>query len=162
MKERNKMKIDNIIKTFAKSGKASTILSIKNYKTNKGKTKDYLLNFHSSYKNAIERSVVQLFKFQPKTDEEKVAKEEIMESLKRSIDSFADDSVVLDGKPVNGLKNASGKVFITGLLVNQDSKPTNVKQEIFSKLPVSRFRQFEISPDKMGAIILNGRKIKVA
>lgn len=156
------MKIENIIKEFSKTNK-STFLSIKGYTTAKGETKDYLINFKSEYKNAVEKSLIKLFKFMPSTEEEKLAKEEIVASLTQSLNNEVTESVTVGGKVVRGLKrNESGKLYITGLVVQAKSNEKSVKQKIYSTLPVSRFRQFEVSPSKMKSIVINGKKIRVS
>jgi hypothetical protein len=157
------MNTNNIIKFLSNIGTKSTFLNIKNYKTNKGKTADYLVNFNSDYKTAVEKSVIDLFKFVPKTNEEKQAKEELMSSLREALDSDTMESVTFKGKAVKGLKKSkAGKLFITGFIMKQDMEPKTEKQKLYSMLPISKFRQFEISPAKMKEIVVSGKTLKVS
>lgn len=156
------MKTENIVKFISKASKSSTFVAIKNYTTKKGKVSDYVINFNSDYKSAVEKSVIELFKFVPETEEQKVAKEELMSTLRRAIDSNTLNSVTVNGKEVKGLKKSkSGKLFITGFLLKQDMSPKTEKEKIFATLPISKFRQFEISPQKMKQIVIQGKGLKV-
>lgn len=156
------MKTENIVKFISKASKSSTFVGIKKYTTKKGKVSDYVINFNSDYKSAVEKSVIELFKFVPETEEQKVAKEELMSSLRNAIDSNTLSSVTVNGKDVKGLKKSkNGKLFITGFLLKQDMTPKTEKEKIFATLPISKFRQFEINPQKMKQIVIQGKGIKV-
>lgn len=155
------MNIDNIIKQLSKQS-AGKFLHIKNYKNNKGEVKNYTINFKLDYKKAIEKSVIKLFKFNPTTEEEKQAKEDILTSLKDYFNS-TENVYIFNNKPVAGLKQDSkGKIFITGLLANKTNvEAKSVKDKIYQTLPISKFRQFELSSAKMDSISVNKKNIKV-
>lgn len=156
------MNTTNIVKELAKINK-STFVSIKDYTTEKGETKNYLINCNSDYKTALEKSVINLFKYNPSTKEEKEAKEEIMLSLKHSLDNYKSEQITFGDKVVKCVKkNDSGKMFIMGFVFGKTKHPETVKGKLYATLPVSRFRQFEISPNKMGSIVVNGKNIKVS
>lgn len=156
------MKIENIIKALAKTNKSSTFVAINDYVSNKGTKKNYLINFHTDYVSAVEKSIIQMFKFEAKTEEEKTAKEEILSSLRRSLDSNVALDPVFNGKDqVKGLGKNGDKIFLTGFLVKQDSTPKTTKQKMFAELPVSKFRQFELNANKMKSLVIDGRTIKL-
>jgi hypothetical protein len=156
------MKTENIVKFISKTSKSSTFVAIKNYTTKKGKVSDYVINFNSDYKSAVEKSVIKLFKFVPQTEEQKAAKEELMNNLRQSMDSNTLTTITVNGKDVKGIrKSKNGKLFITGFLLKQDITPKTEKEKIFTTLPISKFRQFEINPQKMKQIVIQGKVLKV-
>ena len=156
------MKIENIIKTLSKTNNKSTFIGINDYTSNAGTTKNYLINFHADYKSAVEKSVIQMFKFEPSNEKERIAKEEILSSLRNSFESVSKmQDVFVGNNKVKGLVKNGDKIFITGFLLKQNIDAKTVKQKIFATLPISKFRQFELNPSKMKSIIVNGKKIKL-
>ncbi|MCZ2224411.1 MAG: hypothetical protein LC122_12380 [Chitinophagales bacterium] len=165
------MNIDNFIKVLTQNTR-STFATIHNYVNSDGEVSDYNLVLNSDYASLVKRSIAKLEKFAPKTKDEKQAKEKIAKSLQKSLNSVADNFAQVttkDGKVVKGLKQNRGKFYITGILVNKrkfndnksKTKQLTCEQKIFNTLPISRFRQFKLSPDKNLKIAVNGKSIKI-
>jgi len=156
---------------------SSTFLSIKGYRNQYGEVANYNIAFHINYKNALERSLLQLGSYVPVDDLEDQAREKILNSLKKSLDNSSEksedkrDSAYLHfsddkGNLIKGVKLhidtntlhlygfvVHKKVIMPGNYPKTNQKPlTKVSNSLRSKLPVGKFRQFKITPDQVESI----------
>lgn len=173
--------VKNLVKTFANLRPSSTFLSIKEYQNNDGEVSNFGLVFHVSYLTLLNKSLAIAEKFNPSNELESQAKLEILQSLKNSIDKvkttpieevddayhhFADDA----GNFVKGVKlhkntgelhlygyQIHKEVLIPGVYKKVNSKPlTLAKRAIEKQLPVKKWRQFKLTPEKFREIKVEG------
>jgi len=157
------MKIKNIIKELSKINDSCKFVAINGYTTNKGETKNYLINFRADYKSAVEKSIIMAFKFTPSNSEESEARDSILNSLRQSaLSKDVTKEVIFDGKPVKGLAKCGEKIFINGFILKQNYDANSVYDKIYNTLPVSKYRVFEISPNKMKSMVISGKTIKIS
>lgn len=156
----------------------STFLSITDYTNNQNELADYNIVFHVSYESLLKRSVDKLIQYQPKNDIELQAKRELLTSYTNSLKKletsdidqvsdgyrhFYDDS----GRMIKGVKlhEETDVLHLYGLVVHKkvkqsatSTKKTNskdltlAKNKIVNTLPISKWRQFKIQPDRVAKI----------
>lgn len=170
------MNVAQFVSELGKLRPSSTFLSIKGYRNQYGEVANYNIAFHINYKNALERSLIQLESYVPEDDLEDEAREKILNSLKKSLDNsnnsedkkdsaylhFSDDK----GNLIKGVKLhidtntlhlygfvVHKKVIMPGIYPKVNQKPlTKVSNNLRSKLPVGKFRQFRIHPSQVESI----------
>lgn len=160
---------------------SATFLSVRGYTSNEGEVSDFSIVFNMNYKNALQKSLNIMDIYIPENDLELEAKTALMTSWTKSLDKMnttKEESVGdayhrvndADGNPISGVKihTESNTLHIYGLLnskkvhVPVERKKKNsaaltiAKDKLSSKLhvPVSRFRQFVITPEKVDSIIV--------
>jgi hypothetical protein len=155
---------------FSDIRNSSTFLMIKNYKNDKGENSDYILKFHASYENTVNRSkeIIKTMSFSP-------SKEHIRDAILKDLDNLNkksnnwNDAKDSNGNVIPGLKihPDTGKIYIQGLLHMKRStfkmvkaKPKSEKQIIWEKLPISQWRMFLFDPYKMDYVKGNEVEIK--
>jgi hypothetical protein len=159
--------------------KSSTFLVLLGYRNKEGEVSDRTISFHVSYENALKRSIEKLEDMKGLVGVEVQARHELLASYRKSLSSpveEADESspyhVLLDadGESIKGLKvhKETQRLYVYGMQVPgqkriivpgtykvvKSSEKTLAKKRLASELPVSRWRQFIISPE-------NVREIKV-
>jgi len=173
-------KIANILKEVRKS---STFLNINNYKSNNGEVSSYTLIFNSSYRNAVQKSILMLESLTFKTKIDNVAKIELLESLNKSLKLLGDNDEVLNKDKYNyfysgdnlirGLKQdkETGKLYISGMVSNkhiivegnedtkEKSKLAKAKENIKNRLPISKYRTFIFHERKAKSLSIDGLTI---
>jgi hypothetical protein len=162
------MKINKFINLLSKN-QNTQFVSLIGYKTARGDRNNYNVVINCEYESLVAKSIVQMMKFVPTTEEQTQAKKEILESLQASIistDSKLYPVTTDDGKTVKSLrKNKNDDIYLVGMLVNKASKedkvaPKNEKDRLFKTLPVSKIRQFKLTDD-IENISINKKHVKI-
>lgn len=167
-----------IIETLATIRPASTFLTLKGYKSvSTGEVADHQIVFHTSYGNALERSLGMLEGFPRGEGVEAQAREELILSYRASLDKVRGEPLevigehydrVLDGEgnPIRGCKIHRGsgelhlfgmhlqkRVIVPGVYKEVKSRPlTLAKDKLREMLPVNKFRQFIIKEGQVEEI----------
>ena len=156
---------------------SATFLSILGYRNEYSEVADYSLIFHMSYQNALKRSLLALESIVPTSDLESVAKQELVAGFQKSLDKMAEipleeleDGYTRffdeDGKYIKGVKlhDATNTLHLYGLVAHKrvlmpgdypksNKRPLTMAKDKLRKLcPVSKFRQFRITPDQVNSI----------
>jgi len=156
---------------------SATFLSILGYRNEYSEVADYSLIFHMSYQNALKRSLLALESIVPASDLESVAKQELVAGFQKSLDKMAEipleeleDGYTRffdeDGKYIKGVKlhDATNTLHLYGLVAHKrvlmpgdypksNKRPLTMAKDKLRKLcPVSKFRQFRITPDQVNSI----------
>jgi ribosomal protein L9 len=171
-----------LVSELASLRPSSTFLALKGYRNSYGEVADYNISFHISYTKLLERSLDVLANRKPTTSIERRAKSELTksfnDSLERAVATPIEERedgythfVDLDtGNYIKGVKlhDASNTLHIYGLvnskqIIEQGKYPkvnkrqlTIAKDKLRKLCPVSRFRQFVISPEKVERISVQG------
>lgn len=153
------------VEEINKVNPSSTFLSILGYKNSNQEVSNFSIVFHVSYENALRKSIKIVEAFNPTTPLELQAKEEVLESLNKSLTNPKETNYKSLG---NGVRELNGEVYLHGFLVHKrviesgdykekNSKPLTIeKNKIRDMCPVSKFRQFKITPDKVDLISVQG------
>lgn len=171
------MNNDYFVSELSKIRPSSTFLALNEYKNSHGEVADYGIVFHVSYQSILERSVVELGAYIPENEIESQAKDELIKSYESSLERlkskpqeeledaythFKDDS----GNYVKGIKlhkesNTlhiygvvnTKKIIVPGTYKEVKSKEITVaKNKLTKNLPISKWRQFKITPDQVKSI----------
>lgn len=160
----------------------ATFLALRNYTNSSGEVADYSIVFHMSYKNAVERSLEMIEEYEPTTDVEKKAKEQLINSYTSSLTKIEYNATCPEGEEIlqdgyqslcKGVKLhiESGNVHIYGLLnkktvhtpgeykTKNSSELTKTKSRLSKDHPVNKFRQFIVAADKVDCI--NVQKLNI-
>lgn len=171
----------NIVAALASIRPSSTFIVLRGYRPEAGGSADYTINFHASYANALERSILAAEAFVPADDLEAQAKAEVLASYNASLDKVRNEPLEVvgdhydrvlseDGSPVKGIKlhRESGHLLIQGLLVRKTvreaapekktaKRPLTVaKDKVRGLGPVSRWVTFRVDPAKLEGIAVEG------
>jgi hypothetical protein len=157
----------------------SMFLSLMGYRNEYSEVSNYSIIFHMSYQKALERSLAALQGVVPGSDYESIAKRELIDSYHKSLDKMAitpleelEDNYTrfLDenGNYIKGIKmlTQTGELHLYGLVNSKriiipgnypnkadTRRPLTVAKDKLRKLcPVSKFRQFKLSPDQVDSI----------
>lgn len=170
----------SFVATLSKLRPSATFLTLKGYTAENGEVADYNIIFHISYRAALERSLIAMDTYIPETDLEATAKQELIESFTKSLNKMddssnepVDDSVYnyfVDDKGaiIKGVKihKESNTLYLYGFVVNKkvlvsgNYKKTNsraltiTKNKLRNLCPVSKFRQFKITPQQVNQSLL--------
>jgi len=172
------------IDTLQKLRPSSTFLALSDYHSSHDEIADYSIVFHVSYESLLQRSLEKLSQYQPQDDIEAQAKKELMDSYSTSLKKMGETGIdQLDdgyrhfyddaGKLIKGVKlhEETNTIHLYGTVVNKKIKKTGVNKEVKSKdltlakkklsqdLPVSKWRQFKIQPDRVAKISVENLKI---
>ena len=155
---------------------SSTFLSLKGYTNSAGEVADYNIIFNMSYENALIKSLNIVREYQPSSPIEIEAKSKLIESFKKSLASMEQTPVedIEDGytrffegdKHIKGVKlhDKTNTIHLFGLVVNKkilsqgsysktNKRDLTLAQDKIKKLtPLSKFRQFKITPDQVQMI----------
>lgn len=171
------MNQEQFVAELAKLRSSSTFLTLAGYRNDHGEIADFNIVFHMSYKNALLRSLAVLEGVVPADDLEAQAKKELIESFMTSLDKMEttpieeiDDSYHRftdeNGQYIKGVKlhEETNTLHLYGLVVHKktlmpgvykkvNSKPLTIAKDKLRRLcPVSKFRQFKITPDQVDRI----------
>lgn len=172
------MNQQKFVAELSKLRPSATFLSIMGYRNEYSEVADYSLIFHMSYENALRRSLQALESVVPSSDMESVAKEELIAGFQKSLDKMAetpieelDDNYTRffdsDGKHIKGVKlhTATATLHLYGLVNHKrilipgnyskgdNRRPLTIAKDKLRKLcPVSKFRQFRLTPDQVDRI----------
>lgn len=166
---------------LAKLRTSSTFLNLHRYTNASGEIADFNIIFHMSYENALKRSINILERVIPDSDLQSQAKAECLtsfvESLKKidevaveDIDDaylrfFNDDQSYIKGVKLHaesatlhlyGLVHQK-RVIVPGVYKTVNSRPLTIEKDKLRRLtPVSKFRQFKITPEQVDRIAVQG------
>jgi hypothetical protein len=162
---------------LAKLRTSSTFLSLMGYRNEHSEVADHNIIFHISYESALKRSIIALQPIVPASDLETTAKEELLASFKQSLanlketpmeeledayDHFKDE----DGSYIKGVKlhresdtlhlyglEVQKRIIMPGIYKKVNKRPLTIAKDKLKKLcPVSKFRQFIITPNRVEKI----------
>lgn len=165
---------NNILSALAQVRPGSTFLAIFGYKNKAGEVSDRVISFHMSYPSALRRSIHALESMGELSGVDEEARQELLASYTKSLAApeeitgpyvSVSDS---EGNPIRGVKCHEEKqtIYLYGLqvpnqkrilvpgtykVVNKREK-TIAKEKLTKDLPVSRFRQFILSPETLSEI----------
>lgn len=162
---------------LAKLRPSSTFLTLIGYRNEHSELADYSIVFHMSYENALHRSIEALSKVNPTDALQVVAKQELLDGYRASLNRMAETSIeeVDDaytrffdeqGNYIKGVKlhTATQALHLYGLIVHKrvhipgmykksNKRALTVAKDQLRKLcPVNKFRQFKILPDQVERI----------
>ena len=162
------------IDTISKLNPSSTFLALKEYRNEYGDISDYSIVFNINYKNALKRSIKKLNEIIVDDDLSIIAKRELLNSFNLRLNSENNNTysrvVNSNGDYVNGIKihNKTKTLYLYGLLVHKrnilpgkypkrNHRPLTIaKNKLYDMCPVSKFRQFIFSEDRVNYISLHG------
>lgn len=169
------MDYNTILEALASVRPSSTFLLLLGYTNKQGEVSDRYVSFHVSYTNALQRSIVKLESVTGLTGIDAEAQAELIASYRKSLDSDATEIAEpyvsvrdAEGNAIRGVKRHDERqtVYIYGMQVpdrkriivpgtyrevNKRAK-TLAKEKLSKDLPVSRWRQFILSPETVGEI----------
>lgn len=168
---------ESFVLELSKLRSGSTFLNLHRYRAESGELANFNIVFHISYLNALKRSVAVLEALVPDSPLQMQAKHELLTSYHTSIEKGTtiaveeiDDAYTrffdADGSYIKGVKmhTETGHLHIYGLSHQKvviepgvykkvNSKPLTIEKQKLSRLcPVSRFRQFRITPEQVEKI----------
>jgi hypothetical protein len=171
------MNKSQFISELAKLRPSSTFLALMGYRNKFSEVADYSIVFHMNYKNSLEKSILILEGVVPDTDLQAVAKRELIDGYTTSLNKVSETSIEeiddaytrffdSNNKYIKGVKmhTASGNLHLYGFLVHKRiimpgtypvSKKralTIAKDKLRKLVPVNRFRQFIVEPDRVDHI----------
>lgn len=180
------MQNDLFLQELSKIGSGATFLTVSEYTNSVGEVADYSITFHVSYQSLLLRSLVQLESYVPENELELKAKQELAKSYQASLDKMNSTEMEQleehythfkdsNGNYIKGVKlhNASNALHIYGVVVHKrvitpgtykkvESKPlTLAKNKISNMLPISKWRQFKITPEQVKSINVQHKRIEV-
>ncbi len=172
------------IQELAKLRPSSTFLSLIGYRNASSEVADFNIIFHISYKSALQKSLDILNSFDPQTDLDLLAKEELIQSYNNSLLKIESQSIEEiddayqrffdeNNNYIKGVKlhRGSNALHLYGMVVHKrlripgnydakNSKPLTIAKKKISKLcPVSKFRQFKITPNQVDHISVDNLKL---
>ena len=171
--------IENFVSELSKLRPNSTFLSIFGYTASgSGEVANHSIVFHMDYENALHKSAEILENYVPENDLEVQAKHELLTTFHKSLGNTTPVEDLNDGYkrffdggvPIKGVKlhEATGTLHIYGLAnkkvvrtpgINKPTKSsalTLAKEKLRRLCPVSKFRQFKITPDQVEYIKVEG------
>ncbi len=166
------------VNELSKLRPSATFLSLMGYRNEAGEIANYSIIFHVSYESTLRRSIEALDSLEPKTDYERIAKEELLDSYWASLDRMATTPLeeLLDSnytyfmddnhKIIKGIKmHHSGILHLYGLVNHKrvllpgnyrpgDSRRplTKAKDQLRKSLPISKWRQFRLTANQVDRI----------
>lgn len=175
---------EQFVSEMAKLRASATFLTLLGYRNEHSEIADYSIIFHISYENALKRSVAILKDVVTTEPMLVAAKQELINGYTASLKKMAetpveevDDAYVRffdkDGKHIKGLKLHSKtdtlhlygfvnskRVIMPGLYPTRNKRDLTVAKDTLRKMvPVSRFRQFIITPNHVDAISVEGLRL---
>ncbi len=173
------MKREQFIASLADLKNSATFLTLSQYTNEAKEVADYSIIFNISYKNALKRSINALTKIETTSPLQELAKQQLIKSYLNSLEDVDNVGPGYDkvkntyGEYIKGLKRhvESDILYLFGFInfkrvivpgsyktrVRQDL--TIAKDELRKNLPVSRFRQFILSPNTLKYITVRGCKL---
>lgn len=167
--------MNKIVEQLSELKPNATFLTLRNYTNNNGEVSDFSLVFNISYKTALEKSLEMIEEYEPTSEIEKKAKDQLINSYTNSLVKIEHNATCPEGEEIlqdgytqlaKGVKLhiESGAIHLYGLLNSKkvhtpgeyksvkSSELTLTKKRLSKDLPVSKFRAFVISPEKLGCI----------
>jgi Ca2+-dependent lipid-binding protein len=169
------MEKQDFIRALGALRPSSTFLTLHKYRNNYGEIANYNIIFHISYVNALQKSIEILENIKPATDLSSQAKRELLTSFHTSIQKASevdeDDDVYHrffneEGILIKGIKMhtatstlhlegfAHKKTVLTpGIYPEKNQRLLTIEKERLRQLcPISKFRQFRITPGQLEKI----------
>jgi hypothetical protein len=137
---------------------SSNFATIIKYKNKRGEVSNYNIVYNFSYKSLLNNSIKLLTKYKTTDYNEILAKNNILNSMKKRLTSKTPglQPLVEDGKTINSIKKKGNSLYIEGLLVNKKQISTFQSKKISTApydvahlkltnmLPISRYRLFKL------------------
>lgn len=167
------------VKELSKLRPSSTFLTLHDYNNEYGELADYSIAFHISYQNALKRSILIMNGVIPENDLEAQAKMELLDSFNTSltklkeitIDKIDDAYTRLfddNGNEIKGIKIHTEsntlhmygfvvfkRILLPGVYPKRNKKPLTIAKDKLRRLtPVDKFRQFRITSEQVGSIVV--------
>lgn len=163
------MNIEQLKTTFGTLRRDSTFLSIKEYIATSGEVADFAIAFHVDYRGALKRSHQIISDYKPEDEIQTAARTAILASMskrlteKESLDEIDATYVYFNdahGQQIKGIKAhretndlylfgfvRSKSILTPGTYKDVKSSPLTIaKRKIENLTPISKFRQFKLSP----------------
>jgi hypothetical protein len=178
------MNRSEFVSAIASVRPSATFLTLHGYTASSGEVADHQIVFHVSYRNLLERSIVALNAIGVEGDLEIEAKAAVLESLAGSLAKFDETSVEEledayerffddNGQHIRGIKRhvetdtfhlygvtVQKRIHTPGTFKEVKSKPlTLAKNRLMAMLPVSKWRQYRITPDQVQRVTVDSRSI---
>jgi hypothetical protein len=156
---------------------SATFLSLLGYRNEFSEVADYSLVFHINYENALKRSVEKLRQVNPTNSLELRAKEELIDGYTNSLKKISQTSIEeisdaytrffdSNGNYIKGIRahTATGVLYLYGFVnckrviipgtypMRRQEDLTMAKNKLRKMVPVSKFRQFIITPNRVNRI----------
>ena len=173
------MKQEEIIKVLAKIKPQSTFLSLIGYRNEHSEIADHNIIFHISYESALQKSINILEEYNPLSGLESKARDQLLDSYSSSLKKMKDPIKKIengykrffneDNEYIKGIKlhltsnilhvygfSNFKRIRILGIYPEQIHKDLTIAKNKISKLcPVSKFRQFKITPFNLDHLTVN-------
>lgn len=178
------MNKEKFINELSKLHPSATFLTLSGYRNESSEIADYSLVFHISYENALKKSLLILNSTDTSSDLESVAKQELIEGYQKSLDKIESTSIEdigdaytrfydQDGNHIKGVKLhietdvlhlyglvAQKRILMPGIYPTKNKRPlTLAKDKLRKLLPVNKFRQFMITPERVNHISVQGLQL---
>lgn len=179
------MDYNTILEALASVRPSSTFLLLLGYTNKQGEVSDRYISFHVSYESALRRSLSKLESLDTLSGVDEEARQELMASYRKSLSSdtteISEPYVSVrdaEGNAIRGVKRHDEKqtVYLYGMQVpdrkrivvpgtyrevNKRAK-TLAKEKLSKDLPVSRWRQFILSPETISEIRVEKMRLTFA
>lgn len=169
---------NQFVTELAKLRPGSTFLAVKGYRNEASEIADYSIAFHFSYQRALEKSMDLLIGLDLKTDIEKQARSELLDSFARSLAKGASSPELEERDPVYSyFKDDNGnyvkgvklhqptntlhlyglvvhkKVLLPGIYAKKNQRELTIAKDKLRYLtPVGKFRSFKMLPAQVDSI----------
>lgn len=178
------MNQSDFIQTISEIRPSSTFLSLTDYCNANQEVADYSIVFHVSYETLLNKSIEQLTQYSPVDSIEEEAKVSLLSSYQASLKKIQESSIEEtqdgyrhfqdgEGNWIKGVKihEDSGTLHLYGKVVHKvvkkgsakkETKSSNLtlaKQRLTMDLPISKWRQFKLSPNQVGKICVENLKL---
>ena len=171
------MNKEEFVEELSQLRPGSTFLTLRGYRNAAEELSDFSVAFHIDYRHAVERSLEIIKGLKLKTPLEKLARDELVESFGTTLIKMEetpledlDDGYTRffdeEGNHIKGVKmhNATGTLHLYGMVVHKRVREPGIYPVVKSKAltiakdklryltPVSKFRQFRITPYQVESI----------
>lgn len=178
------MNRDEFVSVISSVRPSATFLTIHGYRAESGEVADHQIVFHVSYRNLLWRSIVALTGIEVSEEIEVEAKSQLLNSLNASLAKVDSTSVEdlddayerffeNDGTHIRGIKRhiATDVFHLYGVTVQKRIHTPGTFKEVKSKsltiaknrlsamLPVSKWRQYRITPGQVDRVTVDSRSI---
>ena len=174
-----------VLEALSKLRPNATFLTLRDYCNDAGEVSDVSIVFHISYESALNKSIEVLSAVETASELEEQAKQDLLTSWRNSLARIEQDGPVEirengythlhdeNGNWIKGVKihDETGCLHLNGMVVHKkitvpgqytpvNSRPlTKAKNKLMRLCPMSKFRQYKIVPEKVGAIRVDGLDI---
>ncbi len=156
----------------------STFITLLGYRNNNQELADYNIIFNINYRNALLRSISILSKIETSFDIEAQAKQQLMRELNNSLSKKSPHAIYTqvtgpNGQIISGIKkhHQTGVLYLSGLINSkrvivpgtysnrQRCGLAQTKEHFRKMLPISKIRQFTLTPQHLNTIAVQGKRL---